>query len=150
MKSERNNKLATIFKEMSSIYKYMGADERFRAISYSKASKVINNLQEDVSIYIKNNTLEELPGIGKSISEKIRNTAQNNPAQGVTSGKSVSAGPTPEMIAAQKAEAERKAAEELQAKRDKIFSTPTVKAEGKSFAEANPDTADQGLVHRRH
>ena len=71
MKSERNKKLATIFKVMSSIYKYMGADERFRAISYSKASKVINNLQEDVSIHIKNNTLEELPGIGKSISEKI-------------------------------------------------------------------------------
>lgn len=71
MKSERNNKLATIFKEMSSIYKYMGADDRFRAISYAKASKVIEALQEDVSVCIKNNTLEELPGIGKSISEKI-------------------------------------------------------------------------------
>ena len=72
MKSERNNKLATIFKEMSSIYKYMGAEERFRAISYGKASKVIDNLQDDVSIYIKKNTLEELPGIGESISEKIK------------------------------------------------------------------------------
>lgn len=72
MKSERNNKLATIFKEMSSIYKYMGAEERFRAISYGKASKVIDNLQDDVSIYIKKSTLEELPGIGESISEKIK------------------------------------------------------------------------------
>ena len=72
MKSERNNKLATIFKEMSSIYKYMGADERFRAISYAKASKVIEALQEDVSVCIKNNTLEDLPGIGESISEKIK------------------------------------------------------------------------------
>lgn len=71
MPQETNQKLASIFKEMSAIYKYMGTDERFRSISYNRASKIIGSLKNDISIYIKNKTLEDLPGIGKSISEKI-------------------------------------------------------------------------------
>lgn len=72
MSSEINNQLAFIFKEMSAIYKYMGTDERFRSLSYNKAAKVIGSLKDDVSIYVKNNTLENLPGIGESIAEKIK------------------------------------------------------------------------------
>ena len=80
----------------------------------------------------------------------------NNPVQRITNGKrpggvspagvgsmgtavANAIAPTAEMVARQKAEEERKAAEELQAKRDKIFSTPTVKGEGASFATANPE-----------
>jgi DNA polymerase (family 10) len=72
MKLETNNEIAFIFEKMASIYKYLGADERFRAIAYTRASKVINNLENDISIYFKNGTLEDFPGIGKSIAEKIK------------------------------------------------------------------------------
>jgi DNA polymerase (family 10) len=68
---EKNQKIASIFKEMAAIYKYMGAEERFRSISYNKASRVIESLKEDISEYIKSKTLDDIPGIGKSISEKI-------------------------------------------------------------------------------
>jgi DNA polymerase (family 10) len=68
---ETNQKLASIFKEMAAIYKYMGVEERFRSISYNKASRVIESLKEDISEYIKNKKLDDIPGIGKSISEKI-------------------------------------------------------------------------------
>jgi DNA polymerase (family 10) len=72
MNADTNMKLAFIFQEMASIYKFLGPDERFRAISYNKASKVLINLEKDINTYIVNNTIEELPGIGKSIAEKIK------------------------------------------------------------------------------
>jgi DNA polymerase (family 10) len=72
MPSETNNQLVLIFREMAAIYKYMGETERFRSLSYSKAAKVIGGLKDDVLVYIKNNTLEDLPGIGESIAEKIK------------------------------------------------------------------------------
>jgi DNA polymerase (family 10) len=72
MKSDNNKQLAKIFKEMSSIYQYMGGNDRFRALAYGKAAKVIGSLGEDISVDIKNNTLDDLPGIGEGISEKIK------------------------------------------------------------------------------
>lgn len=57
---------------MSNLYKYIGTPERFRALSYKKASNVLDDLPNDVTEYIQNNTLEDLPGIGESIADKIR------------------------------------------------------------------------------
>ena len=72
MKSETNKTLSLIFNDIAAIYRFMGTEERFRSGAYNKAAKVIGSLPEDVSVYIKNNKLEELPGIGTSISEKIQ------------------------------------------------------------------------------
>jgi DNA polymerase (family 10) len=66
-----NSKLASIFKQMSLMYRYSGNIDRFRAISYERASKVIENMKEDVSEMKYQNQLENLKGIGKSIAEKI-------------------------------------------------------------------------------
>lgn len=77
-------------------------------------------------------------GMVRSIAEKVQNTVQQNPAQGVTSGKRVSAGPTPEMLAAQQAEAERKAAEELAQKRNTAFNTPTMENKDTKRMGVNP------------
>lgn len=54
---------------MAAIYRYLG--DRFRAIAYQKAARMISGLTEDVQSYIRNETLQELPGIGESIAEKI-------------------------------------------------------------------------------
>jgi len=56
---------------MASMYTYLGIDERFRALAYAKASRTIDNLGEDVTVFIKNGTLEDIPGIGESIAEKV-------------------------------------------------------------------------------
>ncbi|TAL58156.1 MAG: DNA polymerase/3'-5' exonuclease PolX [Bacteroidetes bacterium] len=72
MKSEANKELSRIFKEMSAIYQYIGVGERFRALAYGKASKVIGSLAEDISTYIENDSLKDLPGIGEGISGLIK------------------------------------------------------------------------------
>lgn len=57
---------------MGSIYNYLGADERFRALAYSKAANVIEGLDKDIRECIKKEELEEIPGIGEGIAGKIR------------------------------------------------------------------------------
>lgn len=71
MQNSNNSKLASIFKQMSLMYRYSGNRNRFRAISYERASKVIENMEKDVSELKDQNQLENLKGIGKSIAEKI-------------------------------------------------------------------------------
>ncbi|MGP8214448.1 MAG: DNA polymerase/3'-5' exonuclease PolX [Bacteroidia bacterium] len=66
-----NKELAAIFHDMATIYRYLGSSERFRALAYDKASRIIGSMQEDISGYAKNKTLEEIPGIGEGIAEKI-------------------------------------------------------------------------------
>jgi DNA polymerase (family 10) len=69
---ERNNKeLAAIFHDMATIYHYQGSEDRFRVLAYEKASRVIGNMQEDITDYAKSGTLKEISGIGEGISEKI-------------------------------------------------------------------------------
>lgn len=67
-----NRQLADIFHHMSACYRYLGIDERFRAIAYEKASRTIQGLKDDISIYAKDvKSLDKLNGIGESIAEKI-------------------------------------------------------------------------------
>ena len=69
---QHNKELAAIFRQMSDCYKYLGPDERFRAIAYDTASKTLSNMQEPVDVYghdIKK--LDELKGVGESIAHKI-------------------------------------------------------------------------------
>lgn len=57
---------------MSSIYQYMGGKQKFRAIAYAKAANTLDNLQQDISTYITNDKLKEIPHIGESIADKIK------------------------------------------------------------------------------
>jgi DNA polymerase (family 10) len=66
-----NKELGKIFKDMSHVYQYKNGKQRFRALAYEKASRIINDLQDDITTYTKKDQLEELPGVGSSIAEKI-------------------------------------------------------------------------------
>lgn len=69
---QHNKELAHIFRQMSDCYKYLGPDERFRAIAYDTASKTLSNMTEPIDIYghdIKK--LDELKGVGERIAGKI-------------------------------------------------------------------------------
>ena len=70
--TETNHELARIFNNLASIYRYLGTDERFRSLAFSKAAQNIDNLKDDVTVYIQNATLEDIPGIGERIAEKIK------------------------------------------------------------------------------
>lgn len=67
-----NKKLAEIFDELSAIYRFKGEEHRFRVGAYQKAAHVIEQLPEDIENYMTDDHLEEIPGIGESIAEKIR------------------------------------------------------------------------------
>ncbi|HSN08228.1 MAG TPA: DNA polymerase/3'-5' exonuclease PolX, partial [Hanamia sp.] len=66
-----NKELGKIFNDMSHIYQYKNGKQKFRAIAYEKAARVINDLQDDIAAYNDIDQLEEIPGVGLSIAEKI-------------------------------------------------------------------------------
>lgn len=67
-----NKELAVIFRQMADCYRYIGPDERFRALAYETASKTLSNMQEPVDTLAPDiKKLDELKGVGESIAEKI-------------------------------------------------------------------------------
>lgn len=71
-KAGNNSSLAYIFHRMADCYRYLGAEERFRAIAYENVAKMLHNMQEDISTHAQNiKSLDEIKGIGESIAEKI-------------------------------------------------------------------------------
>jgi DNA polymerase (family 10) len=66
-----NLQLAAIFHSMADCYNYLGKEERFRAIAYENAAKMLYNMPEDVAVYNSIAKLDELQGVGESIAEKI-------------------------------------------------------------------------------
>lgn len=69
---ENNTELATLFHRMADCYRYLGTEERFRAIAYENVAKILYHMQEDIALYAKDvKTLDEIGGIGESIAEKI-------------------------------------------------------------------------------
>lgn len=68
----RNRALSFIFHKMAECYRYMGAEERFRATAYENVSRVLANMKEDISEHAGSvKELDEIAGIGESIAEKI-------------------------------------------------------------------------------
>lgn len=67
-----NHSIAEVFEEIANILDISGANS-FRVIAYKRAALTINNLAYDLrDIYKKDpRTLDEIPGIGKVLSEKI-------------------------------------------------------------------------------
>ena len=71
-KQAHNRTLASIFREMAGCYRYLGPEDRFRAIAYEKAARTMESLREDVESYAQDvESLDKLSGIGESIAEKI-------------------------------------------------------------------------------
>lgn len=69
---QNNTALAVIFHRMADCYRYLGKEERFRAIAYENVSKILYNMKEDIASYATDvKTLDAIGGIGESIAEKI-------------------------------------------------------------------------------
>lgn len=68
----RNRALSVIFGQMADCYRYLGTEERFRAIAYDNVAKTLLNMKEDIIVYNDNlSALDNIRGIGESIAEKI-------------------------------------------------------------------------------
>ncbi len=69
---EHNTALAYIFHQMGACYRYLGGNDRFRAIAYENASRLLQNMPEDIAVYARDiETLEEMKYIGTGIAAKI-------------------------------------------------------------------------------
>lgn len=70
--AQNNLALSFIFHKMADCYRYLGAEERFRAIAYENVARMLYNMNEDIAEYAQDvKTLDEIKGIGLSIAEKI-------------------------------------------------------------------------------
>ena len=65
-----NEEVARIFERMAHVLAFRGED-RFRVMAYERAAVSIRDLKEDLSSIAKAGKLEEIPGIGKDLSEMI-------------------------------------------------------------------------------
>ncbi len=69
---QNNEAIASLFHRMADCYRYLGNEERFRAIAYENVAQILHNLKEDIAAYATNvKTLDDIGGIGESIAEKI-------------------------------------------------------------------------------
>lgn len=70
--AQNNTALASIFHRMAACYRYLGKEERFRAIAYENAAKILHSMKEDIADYAADiKSLDDINGIGESIAEKI-------------------------------------------------------------------------------
>jgi DNA polymerase (family X) len=66
-----NKELARIFEEIGSIYEFLGSENKFRAIAYHNAARIISDLSEDVQKHVHEDKMDKLYGVGESIQAKI-------------------------------------------------------------------------------
>lgn len=66
-----NRDIAALFSEIADLMELLGED-RFRVNSYRKASRIVEDLSEDLRQVARSGALESIAGIGKSTAEKIR------------------------------------------------------------------------------
>ncbi len=66
----KNKAIADIFERMADILEFKG-EIPFKVNAYRKASRTINDLQEDIEIVWQERRLRELPGIGDALVKKI-------------------------------------------------------------------------------
>lgn len=66
-----NSKIAEIFNKTADILEIQG-ENPFRIRAYRSAAQTIENLSEDISNFIKDESAAKLPGIGEDLASKIR------------------------------------------------------------------------------
>jgi DNA polymerase (family 10) len=65
-----NHEIAEVFEEIGDMMDILG-ENRFKVLAYRRAAENILNLGKDIRTYWKAGNLQEIPGIGKAIAEKI-------------------------------------------------------------------------------
>src|SRR6056297_2706601 len=67
----RNQDIAGILRQVFELMQLAG-ENRFRAIAFDRAAQTIENLETDINVYIRNDSLTDIKGIGSSIANDIK------------------------------------------------------------------------------
>jgi DNA polymerase (family 10) len=65
-----NREVADLFEQIGDMMDILG-ENRFKVLAYRRAAENISSLGQDIRVYWQAGTLQEIPGIGKAIAEKI-------------------------------------------------------------------------------
>jgi DNA polymerase (family 10) len=71
----KNQEICAIFRDIAKILEIKGGNP-FRIRAYERAAQNIEGLTENIEIYIRNDTLTEIPGIGIDLAERIKEFAR--------------------------------------------------------------------------
>ncbi|MBU1062076.1 MAG: DNA polymerase/3'-5' exonuclease PolX [Candidatus Omnitrophica bacterium] len=72
----KNQEIANIFRKIAQILEIKG-ENPFRIRAYERAAQNIESIPEDIEIFIKEERLKTIPGIGKDLEEKIKEIVSN-------------------------------------------------------------------------
>jgi DNA polymerase (family 10) len=67
----KNLGIVQLFRDIADILEIKGAN-RFRIRAYQRAAQNIESLTEDIAVFIDKDRLTDIPGVGKDLSERIR------------------------------------------------------------------------------
>ncbi len=67
----KNQEISNIFKQIAEILEIKG-ENPFRICAYERVARNIEAVPEDVEIFVKENSLKTIPGIGNDLEEKIK------------------------------------------------------------------------------
>jgi len=67
----RNQDIAGILRQVFELMQLAG-ENRFRAIAFDRAAQTIENLETDINVHIRNDSLTDIKGIGSSIANDIK------------------------------------------------------------------------------
>lgn len=70
--TDTNQQLGRLFHDTALMYRFLGEENPFRAIAYDNAARALHDLPDDITNYLRQGTLDDIPGIGKSIGKEIR------------------------------------------------------------------------------
>ena len=72
----KNLEVTRIFRDIANILEIKGAN-RFRIRAYQRAAQNIETLSQDIEDFIRQGRLNEIPGIGIDLSERIKEFAKS-------------------------------------------------------------------------
>lgn len=72
----KNLEVSAVFREIAKILEIKGGNP-FRIRAYERAAQNIEGLTEDIEDFLRDDRLTEIPGIGKDLSERIKEFIQN-------------------------------------------------------------------------
>ena len=70
-----NNQISRIFRDIAMMLEIKG-ENPFRIRAYERAAQNIESLTSGLEDFIKNDTLSDIPGIGKDLADKIKEFAK--------------------------------------------------------------------------
>jgi DNA polymerase (family 10) len=76
----KNQEIANIFRQIAGILEIKG-ENPFRIRAYERAAQNIESIPEDVEIFVREDRLKSIPGIGKDLEEKIKEIVGNGRLQ---------------------------------------------------------------------